>query len=51
MRYCFANFRLDTQFTARVLNPTTLMLLIGINIAAVSGDRFPEMAKPSAMIL
>jgi len=43
--------RLAVQFTARVLNPTTLTLLMGIRMAATSGVRFPETAKLNAMML
>jgi hypothetical protein len=45
------SFFFDTILTARVLKPTTLMLLIGISIAATSGVKFPETAMLNVMKL
>ena len=40
-----------TKFTARVENPTTLMLLRGIRIAATIGVKCPLIATLSAIAL
>ena len=39
------------RFTAVDENPTTLILLMGISIAAINGVRFPVTAKLKAIAL
>lgn len=46
----YFNF-LPTQFEAIVVNITMLMELIGIKIAATTGDKFAVIAKDSPTIL
>ena len=39
------------KFTANVAKATTVMLLKGINMAAMIGVSFPETANPRPMVL
>ena len=43
--------RRDARFTDKEAKLTTLILLIGIRIAAIKGVRCPEAAKLNAMAL
>ena len=45
------NFLFAIKFTASVVKPTTLMLLTGIRIAAISGVKCQVTAKPKAIAL
>lgn len=45
------NFKRPVSRVAKVAKATTETELIGINIAATIGERFPEIAKPIPIIL